>query len=107
MTKADQLETTKNRNVGAFGTGTGHENPSMSELPPPNTRRWVIRHKAAVVAAVASGMITIEEACRRYHMLQEELFAWQRAFENSGIHGLRARCLQQQRGLRLPRAGDL
>jgi hypothetical protein len=51
-------------------------------------------------------MITIEEACRRYHMLEEELFAWQRAFENFGIRGLRARSLQQQRGLRLPRAGD-
>jgi transposase-like protein len=78
----------------------------MTELPPPNTRRWVIRHKAAVVAAVSSGMITIEEACRRYHMLEEELFAWQRAFENFGIRGLRAGSLQQQRGLRLPRAGD-
>ena len=34
----------------------------MTELPPPNTRRWGARRKAAVVAAVANGMITIEEA---------------------------------------------
>jgi hypothetical protein len=74
----------------------------MIELPPPNTRRWVIRQKVAVVAAVSSGMITIEEAYRRYHMLEEELLAWQRAFENFGIRGLRARSLQQQRGLRPP-----
>ena len=33
----------------------------MTALPPPTTRRWVARRKAAVVAAVSSGMITIEE----------------------------------------------
>jgi len=41
--------------------------PAMTELPPTNTLRWVARRKAAVVAAVSSGMLTIEEACRRYH----------------------------------------
>ena len=60
----------------------------MTELPPPNTRRWVPRRKAAVVAAVSSGLITIEEACRRYHMSEEEFTAWQCAFENFGISGL-------------------
>ena len=78
----------------------------MTELPPPNTRRWVARHKAAVVAAVSSGMITIEEACRRYHMSEEEFFAWRRAFENFGIRGLRAGCIRQQRGVRLSEAAD-
>jgi len=53
----------------------------MTELPPSNTRRWVARRKAAVVAAVSSGMITIEEACRRYHMSEEEFSTWRRAFE--------------------------
>ena len=62
----------------------------MFELPPINTRRWVSRRKAAVVAAVSSGMLTIEEACRRYQMSEEELLAWQRAFETYGITGLRA-----------------
>jgi transposase-like protein len=71
--------------------------PSMTQLPPSNTRRWVARRKAAVVAAVANGMITIEEACRRYHMSDEEFFAWQRAFEDHGIVGLRADCVQQYR----------
>ena len=59
--------------------------PSMTELPSPKTRRWVARRKAAVVAAVSSGIITIEEACRRYRMSEEEFLAWQRAFENGGI----------------------
>ena len=68
----------------------------MIELPPPNTRRWVARRKAAVVAAVAGGMITLEEACRRYQMSEEEFVAWQRAFEDKGILGLRAGRLQQR-----------
>ena len=37
----------------------------MGQLPPANTRRWVVRRKAAVVAAVQSGKITLEEACQR------------------------------------------
>jgi hypothetical protein len=68
----------------------------MTELPSPNTRRWVARRKAAVVAALSSGMITVAEACRRYHMSEEELFAWQCAFENYGIPGLRAGRLQER-----------
>ena len=52
----------------------------MTEPPSPNTRRWVARRKAAVVAAVTNGVITIEEACHRYQMSEEEFFAWQRAF---------------------------
>ena len=40
----------------------------MGQLPPANTRRWVVRRKAAVVAAVLSGKITLEEACQRYQL---------------------------------------
>jgi len=75
----------------------------MTELPPANTRRWLARRKAAVVAAVSSGTLTTEAACRRYHMLEEELLAWQRAFERYGIDGLRsghAQPIQKRRGPR-------
>jgi len=80
--------------------------PSMTELPSPNTRRWVARRKAAVVAAVSSGTITLEEACRRYQMSEEEFFAWQRAFETFGLHGLRASCVQQHRDVLPSRPAD-
>ena len=53
----------------------------MGQLPPPNTRRWVVRRKAAVVAAVQSGKITLEEACQRYQLTEEEFRSWQRAYE--------------------------
>ena len=66
----------------------------MTKLPPPNTQRWVARHKAAVVTAVCSGMLTIEGACRRYQMSEEEFFAWRRAFENFGIRALHVGCAQ-------------
>jgi hypothetical protein len=51
-------------------------------------------------------MITIEEACRRYQMSEEEFFTWQRAFENYGIVGLRAGHVQQFRSARHSRQAD-
>ncbi len=69
----------------------------MESLPPPNTKRWVVRRKAAVVAAVRSGGITIEEACRAYQLSEEELLSWERAFEIHGLAGLRATRVQQYR----------
>jgi transposase-like protein len=75
----------------------------MTSLPPPDTRRWVVRRKAAVVAAVQSGKITLEEACRRYNLSEEEFREWQRAFEAHGLPGLRATRLQQYRTPRSPR----
>ena len=42
--------------------------PAMSDdLPPPNTTRWVVRRKAAVIAAVHAGRITLEEARQHDH----------------------------------------
>ena len=75
----------------------------MTSLPPANTRRWVVRRKAAVVAAVQGGKITLEEACRRYNLSEEEFRAWQRAFEAHGLPGLRATRLQQYRTRPPPR----
>src|SRR5258708_29729262 len=74
--------------------------PPMGDLPPPNTQRWVARRKAAVVAAVRSGTITMEEALRRYQLTEEEFLSWQRASEAHGLAGLRATRIQQYRGSR-------
>jgi len=46
--------------------------PTAVDLPPPGTKRWIARRKAAVVAAVRSGAIGLEEACRRYELSEEE-----------------------------------
>lgn len=76
--------------------------PVSDNLPPPNTRRWVVRRKAAVVTAVRTGRITLEEALQRYQLTEEEYRSWERAFEQHGLAGLRSTRLQQYRG---PRPG--
>jgi|SRR5215831_12925098 len=65
------------------------------DLPPANIKRWVIRRKAEVIAAVESGRISVEEACRVYQLTVEELLSWQRAFEIYGLPGLRTTRIQQ------------
>ena len=71
--------------------------PSLKGLPHPKTKRWVVRRKAAVVAAVRSGGITIDEACRVYQLSEEELLSWERGFELYGLAGLRATRIQRDR----------
>ncbi len=77
----------------------GPEGRLMSEedLPPPNTKRWVMRRKAEVVAGVRSGLISLEEACHRYTLSVEEFLSWQRLIDSHGMRGLRATRLQDYR----------
>ena len=70
---------------------------SRDDLPPTGTKRWVIRRKAEVVAGVRAGLITLEEACRRYALSVEEFLSWQRLIERHGLAGLRATRIQQYR----------
>ena len=78
--------------VGPSGTTM-----SVADLPPTNTKRWVIRRKAEVVAAVRGGLISLEDACRRYTLSVEEFLSWQRALDNHGFRGLRATRVQDYR----------
>jgi hypothetical protein len=64
------------------------------DLPPPDTKRWVARRKAAIVNAVRSGEMNIEDACRYYKLSTEEFAAWERAIEAHGVAGLRVTRLQ-------------
>ena len=75
----------------------------MCELPPENTKRWVVRRKAAVLIAVRNNRITVEEACRRYQLSEEEFLAWQRAFDTYGLSGLRAAHVNRRRKSPSPR----
>ena len=71
---------------------------TVDDLPPPNTRRLVIRRKAEVVSAVRNGLISLEEACERYTLSVEEFLSWQRLIDKHGLRGLRTTRLQQYRG---------
>lgn len=70
---------------------------NLSELPPPGTSRWVTRRKAEVVQAVRSGLITLEEACRRYTLSMDEFMSWERLLDKHGVRGLRTTRIQQYR----------
>ena len=70
----------------------------MDDLPPPDTRRWVIRRKAEVVAAVRAGLISLEDACKRYTLSVEEFASWQTLVDRYGVRGLRATRVQEYRG---------
>ncbi|MEQ8639567.1 MAG: DUF1153 domain-containing protein [Alphaproteobacteria bacterium] len=70
---------------------------AFSDLPPPDTKRWVIRRKAQVVAGVRNGVISLEDACARYTLSIEEFRTWQALIERHGVRGLRATRVQDYR----------
>jgi Protein of unknown function (DUF1153) len=63
---------------------------TAADLPPPDTRRWVIRRKAEVVAAVQGGLLSLDEACERYNLTVEEFLGWRLAINRFGLPGLMA-----------------
>jgi len=70
---------------------------TVADLPPRDTKRWVIRRKAEVVAAVRGGLLSIEEACDRYKLTVDEFLSWQRSIDKHGLPGLRATRIQEYR----------
>ncbi|MCE7026899.1 DUF1153 domain-containing protein [Jiella avicenniae] len=70
---------------------------TLADLPPSNTRRWVIRRKAEVVAAVRGGLLSLDEACSRYTLTVEEFLSWQMSIDQHGLAGLRTTQLQEYR----------
>jgi hypothetical protein len=72
---------------------------TIADLPTKDTKRWVIRRKAEVVAAVRGGLLSLEEACERYKLTVDEFLSWQRSIDRHGINGLRASKIQDYRRL--------
>lgn len=70
---------------------------TVADLPPVTTKRWVIRRKAEVVAAVRGGLISLEEACSRYALTVDEFLSWQMSIDQHGLAGLRTTRIQQYR----------
>jgi hypothetical protein len=69
----------------------------QADLPPAQTIRWVASRKAAIVAAVRGGLLSLEEARRRYGVSTDEFMAWQSAFDLGGQSGLQVRRVQNIR----------
>jgi hypothetical protein len=81
----------------AYVIGPLGEPLSMRKLPSPRTRRWVVRRKAEVVAAVEGDLLTLDEACERYNLSLQEFAAWQRGGERAGLAGLRTTKIEHYR----------
>jgi hypothetical protein len=81
-----------------FVIGPDGRQLTIADLPPADTRRWVIRRKAEVVAAVEGGLLSLEQACRRYQLTVEEFVSWEGALHHYGLNGLRATRFQHYRG---------
>ncbi|MBM3603011.1 MAG: DUF1153 domain-containing protein [Alphaproteobacteria bacterium] len=76
----------------------------LADLSLPNNfqGRWITKRKAAVIAQIGTGRLTIEEACQRYNLSLDELSCWQRAFDRYGLSGLQA-TKEQKRRLKTPK----
>jgi hypothetical protein len=70
---------------------------TLADLPPPGTTRWVISRKAAVVAGVKAGLLTLDEALRRYTISLDEFICWKRLLDDHGVKGLRVTRIKEYR----------
>ena len=66
------------------------ESLTAEDLPPADVERWSVRRKAEVVAGVFAGLISLDEAFRRYRLSADEFLLWQRQLSNHGFLGPRA-----------------
>jgi hypothetical protein len=73
------------------------EDSRLAHLPAAETKHWVPRHKAAVVAAVRAGTLSLPEACERYKLTEEEFYSWMDAIDHDGIAGLRTSMRAERR----------
>jgi hypothetical protein len=70
---------------------------SRADLPPENTRRWVVSRKVAVVRGVLYGLMTKDEALKKYSLSDEEFSSWIRAVAEHGEDALKATAIQKYR----------
>lgn len=92
------IEYTNSRPLRIIGPNS--EILTRETMPPPGTTRWVASRKAQVVAAVESGLMTLDEVMHRYSLSLEEFYSWQRAMDRAGVKGLRVAWAQEDRAAR-------
>lgn len=94
---SNSLHTKADAETKSVVMGPGGQPITIDDLPPPDTKRWVVRRKAEVVAAVRAGLLSLEEACKRYTLSVEEFASWQTLVDRYGVRGLRATRIQEYR----------
>ena len=82
---------------GAYVIGPSGERLTFADLPPADLKRWVSRRKAEVVLAVQGGLLTMDDACRRYGLTAEEYLSWEYGLSRYGLDGLKVGFAQTHR----------
>lgn len=70
---------------------------TLADLPPSNTKRWVIRRKAEVVLAVRGGLLSLDDACGKYNLTIDEFLSWEKQYRRLGLLGLKVKNTQRFR----------
>ena len=68
------------RDVEPFFIGPDGARVTLAHLPPSDLLNLSTQQKAIVVAAVRQGLITLGDACARYHLTTEEYACWHSRF---------------------------
>jgi Protein of unknown function (DUF1153) len=63
-----------------FFIGQDGKQVKLGHLPASDRELFRPRHKAMVVAAVRHGLITVDEACRRYNLSTEGYLNWYQCY---------------------------
>jgi DNA-binding response OmpR family regulator len=73
---------------------------TAQNLPPKDTRRWVVRRKQILAAAVITGLRTEDELLAEYQNLsRSELLGWVKILKEKGLSGLKTTKIQDLPGL--------
>lgn len=90
--KAPMLSNGSGRALSTIGPSG--QSLTLEDLPQSDTVRWVIRRKAELVAAIRGRLLSLEDACERYQLSEEELESWAKSLDHYGLRGLRSTKLQ-------------
>lgn len=50
----------------------------FQSLPKPNTKRWSKLKKIKIIKAINLGILTLDDACKKYCLSVEEYLSWQK-----------------------------
>lgn len=63
---------------------------AVEKSAPVAPMRWVMQRKLELLRDIRNGKLTVDQACDRYRLSTDELFAWREALERQGPNGLLA-----------------
>lgn len=71
---------------------------TLADLPREGFKHWVIKRKVEVLVGIEFGLLSLDEACKRYGLTNRELTSWQQAYKEFGLDGLSPERLRRYRG---------